>query len=184
MSYPLSNYSLREDYDFKLKHYLNIGTENEIAVIDFKSKMDSPKDSKIAGSIFVKTKFDNISKILYEYSFQTGKNVKRKEKIEVSFKENKEGFAVFESLNIVTFANRTKSVSKVDENIWFLAHEEIKNFGEGKSYSAFVKNDLKILQETPYNSMFWQINVPIKYTKIENDVIKYFEKSQNFKSDF
>jgi hypothetical protein len=43
---------------------------------------------------------------------------------------------------------------------------------------------LKIYGEVPYNSEFWKKNIPIKHTKIEEEVIKELERKGQFKSNF
>ncbi len=70
------------------------------------------------------------------------------------------------------------------ENAWLYFNDEIPNLGEGKKYGGLFLDDLKIYEEVSYDSEFWKKNVPIKHTKIEEDVIKELERKGQFKSNF
>lgn len=184
LSYPLNEISVRSDYDFKVKHYLNIGSDNEIAVIKFKSNFEGSNKSQVEGEIYVKTKLDNILRVSYNYTFLNSKNWKRLENIDVNFREDNNGFSLFESLYLTVKSFKNRSKDRISEKAWLIAYEEISNLTPGNVYPAFIKDDLKILKESPYDAGFWKENVPLKHTKIENEIIQYFEKNKKFISSF
>ena len=184
LSYPLTDYSLRKDYEFKLKHYLNAGTEGEIAVIEFKSNWKDSNKSQVEGEIYVKTNRDNIVRVSYRYTYPTSRNWKRTENIDVSFKEDANGFSLFESLYLNVNSKKNLSTDRISEKAWLIAYEEITNLSTEKIYPAYIQDDLKMLKATPYNAKFWEENVPLRHTKLENEVIQYFEKKQKFTSNF
>ena len=184
LSYPLTDYSLRKDYVFKLKHYLNAGTVDEIAVIEFNSSRKDSNKSQVEGEIFVKTNRDNIIRVSYMYTYPTSRNWKRTENIDVSFKEDANGFSLFESLYLNINSKKNLSTDRISEKAWLIAYEEINNLSSEKVYPAYIQDDLKILKASPYNAEFWQENVPLKHTKLEKEVIQYFEKKQKFTSSF
>jgi hypothetical protein len=184
LSYPLTDYSLRKDYEFKLKNYINAGTEGEIAVIEFKSNWKDSNKSQVEGEIYVKTNRDNIVRVSYRYTFPTSRNWKRSENIDVSFKEDANGFSLFESLYLNLNSKKNLSTDRISEKAWLIAYEEINNLSSEKVYPAYIQDDLKILKASPYNAEFWQENVPLKHTKLEKEVIQYFEKKQKFTSSF
>jgi hypothetical protein len=154
------------------------------SVIEFNSSWKDSNKSQVEGEIFVKTNRDNIIRISYRYTYPTSRNWKRTENIDVSFKEDANGFSLFESLYLNINSKKNLSTDRISEKAWLLAYEEINNLSSEKVYPAYIQDDLKILKASPYNAEFWQENVPLKHTKLEKEVIQYFEKKQKFTSSF
>jgi hypothetical protein len=104
--------------------------------------------------------------------------------VDINFKESKEGYSVFDHLFISDRAHRRLQNYKNEDKIWFYFINESQEFEIKDSRPAFVLKDIKILNETAYNPEYWKQNIPIKQTKIEEEIIKYFEKKGEFKSNF
>jgi hypothetical protein len=91
---------------------------------------------------------------------------------------------VLNNIYIVETSSHRRSFQKNVETAWLYFSDEIPSLGEGKKYSSKFLDDLKIYGEVPYNSEFWKKNIPIKHTKIEEEVIKELERKGQFKSNF
>ena len=183
-NFPLNDVNIAEIYEYKIKQYINFGTEEEIAVISCTPKSKKPEIFYFIGEIFVSTKKDNLIRVIGKYVYPETKFGSRILTLTVNFKENSSGYSVFDNLYLIQNVGK-KALSKGDsEKIWFFFQEEIKSLGSEKIYPAFVRDDMKVLKESEYNASFWENNVPIKHTKLEKEVIKYFERQKQFTSNF
>ena len=183
-NFPLNNISVTEIYNYKIKQYINFGTEEEIAVIACTSKSKVSNVFQFIGDIFVSTKKDNLVRISGKIIYPKTRMGSRILTLILNFKEDSSGYSIFDNLYMLQNVGK-KVLSKGDsEKIWFFFQEEIERLSDEKTYPAFVRDDLKVLTASPYNATFWQENVPLKHTKLEKEVIQYFEKKQQFTSNF
>ena len=182
--FPLNIVDITETYTFKLKHYINPGSEAEIAVISCKPKAKESAYPQFEGEIFIRTSKDNLCRISGEYNYPKSRNTSRTITLEANFKEDSNGFSLFDNLYLTEKVGKKFSAEQNIEKVWFYFFERIEGFSNETIYPAFVENDMKILKESPYDASFWEKNIPIKHTKLEEEVIKYFEKKQQFTSNF
>lgn len=182
--FPLNIVDITETYTFKLKHYINPGSEKEIAVISCKPKAKESAYPQFEGEIFIWTSKDNLCRILGEYNYPKSRNVSRIISLDINYKEDSNGFSLFDNLYLSEKVGKKLSSEQNIEKVWFFFYEEIEGLSKETIYPAFVENDMKIIKEAPYNASFWEKNIPIKHTKLEEEIIKYFEKKQQFTSNF
>jgi len=183
-NFPLNNISISEIYNYKIKQYINFGKEEEVAVIACTPKSKESNVFQFVGDIFVATHTDNLVRISGKIIYPETKMGSRVLTLTVNFKVNNTGYSVFDNLYLIQNVGK-KTFSKGDsEKIWFFFQEEINEFSAEKIYPAFVRDDLKVFKESKYNAEFWEDSVPIKHTKLEQDVIKYFERQKQFTSNF
>ncbi|MFD2523892.1 carboxypeptidase-like regulatory domain-containing protein [Emticicia soli] len=182
--FPLNIVDITETYSFKLKHYINPGSEKEIAVISCKPKAKEYVYPQFEGEIFIWTSKDNLCRILGDYNYPKSRNVSRTISLDINYKEDSKGFSLFDNLYLSEKVGKKFSSEQNTEKVWFFFYEEIEGLSKETIYPAFVENDMKIIKEAPYNASFWEKNIPIKHTKLEEDIIKYFEKKQQFTSNF
>jgi hypothetical protein len=67
-NFPINILTLTDRYSFKVKHYLFLGTQNEIAVIECKPLKDKNNGANFEWEIYVNTSKDNLVKINVKYS--------------------------------------------------------------------------------------------------------------------
>ncbi|UTA66785.1 carboxypeptidase-like regulatory domain-containing protein [Emticicia sp. 21SJ11W-3] len=182
--FPLNVVDITETYIFKLKHYINPGSEHEIAVIHCKPKVKESAYPQFEGEIFIRTSKDNLCRILGEYNYPKSRNVYRTIALDINYKEDCNGFSLFDNLYLSEKVGKKFSSEQNIEKVWFFFYEEIEGLSKETIYPAFVENDMKIIKESPYNATFWEKNIPLKHTKHEEEIIKYFEKKQQFTSNF
>ena len=183
-NFPLNPFDIGSNYIFSIKHYLNIGTPEELVVIKCKPSKSNINIVKFEGEFVINSKKDLLMKVKGKYSQNSSKGFQKTTEVDINFKESKEGYSVFDHLFISDKANRRLQNYKNEDKIWFYFLNESQEFEIKDSRSAFVLKDIKILNETAYNPEYWNQNIPIKQTKIEEEIIKYFEKKGEFKSNF
>jgi uncharacterized protein with PQ loop repeat len=174
-------------FDAKIVRYIDFGTDEEIAEVRCLPK-DKEKDY-FEGTIFIKTKTDNIMKIVGEIHFPDPLQKKLKNSyrtFNITFKENADGFVVLDNFlytNNITVAGVIDK--KVSEKVKILVYEYLQNTSnKPKMSSVFIRNDLELIKNTTYNPSFWESNVKIKYTPLEKTIITSFEKEKAFDSNF
>lgn len=183
-NFPLNTFNITDNYLFKIKHYLNTGTTDEIAVIECKPSKKNKNGIKFDGEITIQTNKDLLLKMSGKYIYPTTKGYHHSMEIEINFNENKNGFSAFNYVLINEKTTRPIQHYKNQDKIWLYFLQETSSFDYQKSQSAFVSRDRKIITNATYTSEYWNQNIPIKQTKIEEEIIKYFEKKGEFKSNF
>lgn len=184
INFPLNSIDIGSNYIFSIKHYLNIGTPEEFVVIKCKPSKSNINIVTFEGEFVVNSQKDLLMRIKGTYSQKSQKGFRNTKDVDIYFKESKEGYSVFDHLFISDKANRRLQNYKNEDKIWFYFINESQEFEIKDSRPAFVLKDIKILNETAYNPEYWNQNIPIKQTKIEEEIIKYFEKKGEFKSNF
>jgi len=183
-NFPLNIVDITETYTFKLKHYINPGSELEIAVISCKPKSKESAYPQFEGEIFIRSSKDNLCRISGEYIYPKSRNLSRTITLDINYKEDSNGFSLFDNLYLMEKVGKKISAQQNIEKVWFFFYDQIEGFSKEAIYPAFVQNDMKIMKESPYNASFWEKNIPLKHTKLEEEIIKYFEKNQQFTSNF
>jgi hypothetical protein len=183
-NFPLNAIDISSNYNFSIKHYLNIGTPDELVVIKCKPSKSNINIVKFEGEVVVNSQKDLLTRIKGTYSQKPQKGLRIITDVDINFKESKEGYSVFDHLFISDRAHRRLQNYKNEDKIWFYFINESQEFEIKDSRPAFVLKDIKILNETAYNPEYWKQNIPIKQTKIEEEIIKYFERKGEFKSNF
>lgn len=182
--FPLNIVDITETYIFKLKHYINPGSEQEIAVITCKPKAKESTYPQFEGEIFIRTSKDNLCRILGEYNYPKSRSISRTITLDINYKEDSKGFSLFDNLYLSEKVGKKFSSEQNIEKVWFFFYEEIEGLSKETIYPAFVESDMKVIKESPYNASFWEKNIPLKHTKLEEEIIRYFEKKQQFTSNF
>lgn len=182
--FPLNNIDITENYSYKIEYYSNIDTENEIAVISCKPLKKNKSITQFEGNFYVLTKFDALVSIKGVYTYPYTRKWKSELKVDVNYGLDLEKRMIVDNLYLFYETSNRLSFKKNIETAWLYFNEEISSLGEGKTYSSKFLDDLKIYGEVPYNSEFWKKNIPIKHTKIEEEVIKELERKGQFKSNF
>lgn len=183
-NFPINSIDLSDNYEFKIKHYLNVGMNDEVAVITCIPTKKNKNGIKFEGDIFVNTQSDNLLKIVGKNLYTVNKGWHHKVIIDINFKEDSRGFSVFDNLVLKDITTRPFQKYKNQDNIWLNFIHETKEFELQKSQPAFVMNDKNIINEVPYCPNFWSKTIPIKQTRIDEEIIQYFEKKGEFKSNF
>lgn len=177
--FSINSIEIGSGYKLKIKNYINIDTPDEVAVITFES-IDKQKD----GYIYVKTKKDQLLKIVENQKRKIGHGFKMTTTFEANFKEDTEGETVFDNIFIINTIGRRLDVKKATEKIWLYFQNEIPSFGKGRIYPAFLKNDDSIILSIPYDASFWKNNIPFPATENIKMIIEKMEKSDKFTSNF
>ena len=177
--FSINSIEIGRGYELKIKNYINIGTPDEIAVISFEST-----DKQKYGYIYVKTKKDQLLKIVENQKRKMQHGFKATCIFEANFRENTKEEAVFDNIFIVETTGRRFDIKKATEKVWLYFQDEIPSFEKGTIYPAFLKNDDKIILSIPYDAKFWQENVPFPATENIKKVIEKMEKSDKFMSNF
>lgn len=183
-NFPLNPIDIGSNYVFSIKYYLNIGTPEELVVIKCKPSKSNYNIVTFEGEFVVNSQKDLLMRIKGTYSQKSQKGFRNTKDVDINFKESKEGYSVFDYLYISDKANRRLQNYKNEDKIWFYFINESQEFEIKDSRPAYVLKDIKILNETAYNPIYWKQNIPIKQTKIEEEIIKFFEKKGEFKSNF
>lgn len=183
-NFPLNAIDISSNYNFSIKHYLNIGTSDELVVIKCKPSKSNVNIVKFEGELVVNSQKDLLMRIKGTYTQKSQNGFSKTTDVDINFKESKEGYSVFDHLFISDKAHRRLQNYKNEDKIWFYFLNESQEFEIIDSRPAYVLKDIKILNETAYNPEYWKQNIPIKQTKIEEEIIKYFEKKGEFKSNF
>jgi hypothetical protein len=178
--FAINSIEIGRGYTLKVKNYINIGSPDEIAVIAFESI-----DKKKYGSIYVRTKKDQLLKIVETRKENAGRGFKRTFTCEVNFKENIKEEAVFDNIFITETTGRSLDFRKAIEKAWLYFQDEIASFENGSTiYPAFSKSDAKIMLSVPYNPNYWRDNVPFPATYNIKKIIEKMEQSDKFMSNF
>jgi CarboxypepD_reg-like domain len=178
--FPINSLDLGKQYQFKIKTYTNIGTDNETAIITYKSL-----DSKRTGEIYVNTKNDNLLKITGINKAVLHGKFKKTYSFEANFREKNKGQTVFDNIFVTETTGRTLDLRKAKERLWLYFEKEITDFDKEKPiYPAFLKSDRKILLSVPYSTNYWLENVPFSATENIKKIIEKMEQSDKFTSNF
>jgi hypothetical protein len=182
-------YSYRNDKDifnFKIGKYINFDTDNEIVEIICTPKLK--ENFYFEGSIYIKTKNSNIVKIVGEMHYPNP-NLKRLknpyDSYTINFREGKNGFSILDNLTFtktVTFSGISEK--KIIESSKLIIYDYNDSINTQNMVSAFVNSDLDLIKNIPYNSQFWENNIVIKRSNLEKSLIKSFENSRSFESNF
>jgi hypothetical protein len=183
-NFPLNPIDIGSNYVFSIKHYLNIGTPEELVVIKCKPSKSNINIVTFEGELLVNSQKDLLMRIKGTYSQKSQKGFRNTKDVDINFKESKDGSPVFDYLYISDKDNRRLQNYKNEDKIWFYFINESQEFEIIDSRPAYVLKDIKILNETAYNPVYWKQNIPIKQTKIEDEIIKYFEKKGEFQRNF
>lgn len=177
--FSINSTEIGKGYELKIKNYINIGTPEEIAVISFEST-----DKQKYGYIYVKTKKDQLLKIVENQKSNIGRGFKQASTFEANFREDTKGETVFDNIFIVETTGRRFDIKKATEKVWLYFQNEIPSFEKGTIYPAFLKNDDKIIVSIPYDAKFWQEKIPFPATDNIKKIIEKMEKSDKFTSNF
>ena len=177
--FSINSIEIGRGYELKIKSYINISSPDEIAVISFESS-----DKQKNGYIYVKTKKDQLLKIVENQKRKMQHGLRATTTFEVNFVENTKGEMIFNNIYIVETTGRMLDIRKATEKVWLYFQEEIPSFGKGSIYPAFLKNDNKIILSIPYDANFWKDNMPFPATDNVKKIIEKMEKSNKFTSNF
>jgi hypothetical protein len=184
---PTSSRSDKNSFDLGIIKFLNAGSDDEIAEISCKSK-NKEKDY-FEGTIYIKTKTDNILKIVGEmYYPEDPKQKKIKKPFDsflINFRENKDGFSILDNLTFSKIVTLSGIVDrKIVESAKLVIYEYDNTIESKNMENAFVKKDLDLIKKTTYNANFWGNNDIIKRSNLEKSLIRSFENSKGFESNF
>jgi hypothetical protein len=73
---------------------------------------------------------------------------------------------------------------KIIESSKLIIYDYNDSINTQNMVSAFVNSDLDLIKNIPYNSQFWENNIVIKRSNLEKSLIKSFENSRSFESNF
>jgi len=177
--FSINSIEIGRGYKLKIKNYINIGTPDEIAVISFESI-----DKQKYGYIYIKTKKDQLLKIVENQKRKMQHGFKATCTFEANFRENTKGETIFDNIFIVENTGRRLDIKKATEKVWLYFQDEISSFGKGTIYPAFLKNDDKIILSIPYDANFWKKSVPFPATENIKKIIEKMEQSDKFSSNF
>lgn len=173
---------------FRILNYLNPNTENEIVVIECTPKKGFEKDH-FSGKIYIKESNFNIMKIegncknLFKSSGNFYSEIKNPTLyLDLVFKENANATAVLNSavFNLDMDLRQEKVINhKIEEHIKLLFYEYLDSKPEG-IHPFESKDDLALIKNARYDSLFWINNATIKRTSVEKEFIKSFEKDEYF----
>ena len=155
-NFPLNPIDIGSNYVFSIKHYLNIGTPDELVVIKCKPSKSNINIVTFEGEFVVNSKEDLLMRIKGTYSQKSQKGLRLTTDVDINFKESKEGYSVFDYLYISSKAHRRLQNYKNEDKIWFYFLNESQEFEIKDSRPAFVLKDIKILNETAYNPEHWK----------------------------
>jgi hypothetical protein len=180
---PLNSVDVTKNYSFAIEGYSSIDTDNELVAISCTPKVKDNKVLQFEGTFYVLTKFDALVSVkgLYTYPLTKWRTT---QEVDIKYDIDSANKMVLNNIYIVETSSHRRSFQKNVETAWLYFSDEIPSLGEGKKYSSKFLDDLKIYGEVPYNSEFWKKNIPIKHTKIEEEVIKELERKGQFKSNF
>ncbi|WP_394991177.1 carboxypeptidase-like regulatory domain-containing protein [Emticicia sp.] len=183
---PFSYRNEKNIFNLKIVKFINYGTDDEIAEIICTPKLK--ENYFFEGVIYIKTKSDNIVKISGEmhYPNPTPKKIKNPyDTYTINFKENKNGFSVLDNLTFIkTITLSGIPDKKIVESAKLIIYEYDNAIDTKNMTSAFVNSDLDLIKNIPYNLQFWENNAVIKRSNIEKSLIKSFENSRGFESNF
>jgi hypothetical protein len=178
--FPINSIDISKKYEFKIKTYINMGTDDEIAIIVFKSF-----DLKGSGELYINTKKDRLLKIKGLQKAVLHGRFKKSYSFEANFRENSKGQTVFDNIFVTVTTGRTLDLRKAKEQLWLYFEKEIMGFEKhSQIYPSFLKSDQKILQSVPYNATYWEENIPFPTTDNIKKIIEKMEQSDKFTSNF
>ena len=105
-------------------------------------------------------------------------------KVEIVYKEDGRGYSTCHFVHLDERYTKALHNHRNKDEVWLYFLEETEELNIKNSMPAFSKDDFSLLKESQYNKVFWEKSSPIKQTKIEEEIIKYFEKKGEFKSNF
>lgn len=179
-NFPINSIDISKKYEFKIKTYTNIGTDNETAIVVFKSF-----DLKGSGELYINTKKDKLLKIKGLQKAVLHGKFKKSYTFEANFRENSKGQTVFDNIFVTVMTGRTLDLRKAKEQLWLYFEKEITGFEKNNPiYPSFLKSDQKILQSVPYNANYWRENIPFPATDNIKKIIEKMERSDKFTSNF
>jgi CarboxypepD_reg-like domain len=176
--FPINNIEIGSNYSFKVKKYFNIGTDNEVAVINFESL-----DTKRYGEIYVNTKKDILLKIKESQKIEMQGKIKKILFFEANFKEYNDQI-IFDNIFITETTGKKLDLRKANEKVWLYFQNEISVLEKGNIYPAFMRSDTKIMTSIPYDTDFWKENIPFTAPISIKKIIEKMEKSNKFTSNF
>ena len=179
-NFPINSIDISKKYEFKIKTYTNIGTDDETAIVVFKSF-----DLKGSGELYINTKKDKLLKIKCLHKAVLHGKFKKSYTFEANFRENSKGQTVFDNIFVTVMTGRTLDLRKAKEQLWLYFEKEITGFEKNNPiYPSFLKSDQKILQSVPYNANYWRENIPFPATDNIKKIIEKMERSDKFTSNF
>jgi hypothetical protein len=182
---PNSIKEVKDNYLYKIEKYLNFGTIEETAEVVCTPKIK--KNRYFEGSIYIKTRNNNIIKIvgnIYAPDPAPKKLKDAYESLTVNFRETDDNIKID---NLIFTQNVTLSGlvdKKIVESAKLIVYEYNNSIDIKNMTSAFVKSDLDLIKNIPYNVEFWKNNDVIKRSNLEKSLIKSFENSKSFESNF
>lgn len=182
-------YSIRNDkssFTFRIEKFINAGTDDEIAELSCTPKLK--EETYFEGEIYIKTKNENFVKIIGEmhYPNPTIKKLKNPyDSYTINFKENKNGSWVLDN---VTYVKKITLGGVIDKEILESGKLVIYDYDDlidtKRMSSVFIQSDLDLIKNMSYDAEFWQKNEVIRRSNIEKSLIKSFENSRGFESNF
>lgn len=185
VNYPLNNYPSSVNTIYKVDKFINTEDGNKIAVI--KCEALSETLNSFRGNVFVNMSNYALLRIEGTYQFHQ-EQYNSITKVVMNYRHSKElGISLFDNSQIeyeLTF--KDSSQPKFVEKAWLIFIEQIpqREFNSNKSRSPIFYSDIKKIKHIKYDTNFWSKNIPIKHTKLEEEVIKRFERKGQFKSNF
>lgn len=167
-------------YNLKIKNRYK--TDNGDEVVEIQCIPQKKEKPFFEGSIFINTSTENILKIAGTYyQEKTKHNIAKNQtyRYEVNFKENSTEYPTFDSFKM-TMKAKVKSVN-IEENVLIY---NIENYDSKTGGLSNVRNSQGKLMQKEYNPSFWTGSNVIKYTSVQSDFIRHFEKRGKFTSNF
>ncbi len=184
---PLNvNYLNADIYKLKIDGYLNIGKENEIVIIDCKTKKIEKEEGVgyFNGKIYINKKTDNLLKMQGEIANKKDKRgITRSHTIDVNFIENARGFSEFSHLELNETFDSRRLGDKTTSRMSLSIINKVAGFQSEKVLGFYSKDDLIALKTISYNKAFWENTAPKKLTKIEKDALIFLEKEMLMKGN-
>jgi hypothetical protein len=181
--FPLSEANSTNNYNYKLVRYLNIGTQDEIAVIKCSPKSTFNNQTTFTGELFIDTSNEILLNLKGTFSSNKNGKWKDKQEVEINF-EKVDKRSTLKYVHIEHYSTNVFAAKRNVEKAWIYCIEKKAKFDEGKTYRIDeVDDDLVFFEKAPYEKKFWDLEVPIFHTKLEKDIIQYFEKNGMFKSN-
>jgi len=187
---PNSLNDIGKYYKFTISSFLNINTDEEIAIVNCKPIHKVKNKVFFNGNLYIKTNTYKLVKIQGSINdiipFQFFSHFRNPDlNIDVVFKDEPAGI-ILDHANIIfsmDFWDSPFKKNRVTEDIKILLY----NYGL-KPISGlkdvYVKNDTKLLKTIQYDPEFWKNNEVVKRTPIEKNVIETFEKKKYFGNYF
>lgn len=181
--FPINQNNPTNNYDFKIEKYLNIGSENEIAIIKCTPKKKFKNHTTFSGHLYIDTSDEILLNVNGTFTSEKNGKWKNRENIIINFdKVNKR--ATLKYIHLEFYATNIFAGKKNIESAWIYCIEKKTGFSNNKTFNIDeIDDDLSFFEKSKYSKNFWDSEVPILHTNLEKEIINYFEKKGSFKSN-